>query len=32
VLIGGAGAVCASLIWMRLFPQLLARESYTQAK
>ena len=32
VLIGGAGAVCAGLLWMRLFPQLLARESFTQAK
>lgn len=32
VLIGGAGAVCASLLWMRLFPQLLARETFTLAK
>jgi MFS family permease len=32
VLVGGAGAVAASLIWMRLFPQLWARETFTQAK
>ncbi len=32
VIVGGVGAVCASVIWMRLFPQLWARESFTQAK
>ncbi len=32
VIVGGAGAVCASLVWMRLFPQLWARETFTQAK
>ena len=32
VIVGGAGAVCASMIWMRLFPQLLARETFTLAK
>ena len=32
VVVGGVGAVCASVIWMRLFPQLWARETFTQAK
>jgi hypothetical protein len=32
VLVGGVGAVCAALLWMRLFPQLRTRESFTQAK
>ncbi len=28
VLVGGAGAVCASLLWLRLFPVLRQRERY----
>ena len=32
VIVGGLGAVAASLLWIRFFPQLWARESFTQAK
>ena len=32
VIIGGAGAVIAALVWMRLFPQLRARDTLAQTR